>query len=139
MKSPSPAIIGVVALALTCLNYLWLAGGNAAWVSEGYRELVKTLSLALALALFAAAMAVTARNSPEHWLKATVLTGALSTGFGFLLILASGAVLARGQFFHDGLRLGDLAASLLAVVLGGAVLAAGIGFVARLLAAPRVT
>lgn len=139
MRSPSTSVIGVVALALTCLNYLWLAGGNAGWIAEGHRELVKNLSLGLAFAVFAAATVVTARNTPEQWLKATVLTGALSTGVGFLLILLSSAVLARGQFFHDGLRLGNLALSLLVVVLGGAVLAGGIGFVARLIAAPRVT
>lgn len=104
---PSRYIIAV-AVALGALNYLWLAGGNATWVPDQYRGVVKAVALVLALAVFALGMAMTARASSRQWLGTTVAAGSMTAGLGFVLIVASSAVLARGQFFHDGIRLGDL-------------------------------
>jgi len=137
MKALSLPIIAAVALALACLNYLWLAGGNAGWIAEGNRELVKNLSLGLAFVIFAVGAFFAARQAPDHWFQTAALTGALSGGLGFVLILLSSALLARGQLFHDGVRIGNVALTLLCVLGGGALLAVGIGFVTRLLVGPR--
>ncbi len=133
---PSRYIIAV-AVALGALNYLWLAGGNATWVPDQYRGVVKAVALVLALAVFALGMAMTARASSRQWLGTTVAAGSMTAGLGFVLIVASSAVLARGQFFHDGIRLGDLAMLLLAVVVGAAVVAALVGYLSRILEASR--
>lgn len=133
---PSRYIIAV-AVALGALNYLWLAGGNATWVPDQYRGVVKAVALVLALAVFALGMSMTARASSRQWLGTTVAAGSMTAGLGFVLIVASSAVLARGQFFHDGIRLGDLAMLLLAVVVGAAVVAALVGYLSRILEASR--
>ncbi len=133
---PSRYIIAV-AVALGALNYLWLAGGNATWVPDQYRGVVKAVALVLALAVFALGMSMTARASSRQWLGTTVAAGSMTAGLGFVLIEASSAVLARGQFFHDGIRLGDLAMLLLAVVVGAAVVAALVGYLSRILEASR--
>lgn len=137
---PSASLVTVsVAVTLALLNYLWLAGGNASWVPDTGRSLVKTLSLGLAIAVFVAGAFVVARGAPEQWFRVTAATGALSGGLGFLLILLSSAVLARGQFFHDGVRLGPLAVALLSTMAVGAVVAGIVGWIVRLVLTGRPT
>lgn len=129
--------IVAVAVALSAVNYLWLAGGNASWVPDGYRSLVKTAALVIALCAFVLGMAMTARVSSQHWLGTTVAAGVIAAGLGLLLIVTSSALLARGQFFHDGVRRGDLTMLLLAVVVGAAVVAALVGYLSRRIRASR--
>ncbi|HXE57365.1 MAG TPA: hypothetical protein VNK43_05150 [Gemmatimonadales bacterium] len=123
----------LAALAFAALNLLWLAGGNASWVPDNQRALIKTGSIALALIIFAALIAHTARRLPASWLQPTVLTAALSVALGLVLILALSALWYPGPFFHDGVRLPQLLTLALVVIVGAVVLAGGIGLLARTL------
>jgi hypothetical protein len=137
---PSASFVAVsVAIMLALLNYLWLAGGNASWIPETGRSMVKTVSLGLAIAVFISGAFVVARGAPEHGVRVTAATGALSGGLGFLLVLLSSAVLARGQFFHDGVRPGPLAVALLSTIAGGAVVGGTVGWIVRFVLAGRST
>ena len=114
------------------LDLAWLAGGNAGWVPEGQRSLVKILSLMLAVIAFVVLTIRVARHAAARdWLQITVVTGALSVGLGLVLILLVGSVLYHDQFFHDGVRTLSLLTVLVGGTLGAGITAAIIGLIVR--------
>lgn len=123
--------IAVSGVALALLNQLWLFGGNTHRIAEEQRGLVKAAALLLAALVFLALVVRAARGNENDWMKPTVRAAVASVGLGLALILLFGAVWNRGQFFHDGVRVPQLASLVAVALLAAALSAAAIGAVAR--------
>lgn len=120
-------------VAFCGLNLLWLIAASAPYVPEAYRGFMKVTCLLVALTLFVLMTGSSARQPTSAWLGSAALAGGVSVGFGLVLILLASALWYPGQFFHDGLRLPTLATLLIGGIIGGSVVAAAIGAVARML------
>lgn len=132
MSGVSLRAVVLPGVAYALLNQFWLAGGNAPWVGEGQRTLVKGASLLLAAGIFVTAVIGVMRQTQPGWLKATALTVGLGAGLGLTLMILTSMLWYRGQFFHDSdpvQRAPTLLLLIAAVVLG----AGGVGVLLGLL------
>lgn len=132
----------LAAAGYVALNYLWLFAANSPVVPEGQRAFWKGACLLAALVVYCASVAGPALQREGGWAKQAAWGAGAAVLIGVILIVVSGALLWRDQFFHDA-GLQERAPSLLLLAAGVAAIAALgaplIGMIVRSVLRPAAT